>query len=143
LVERYLAVSGELGREGRLPEGPWGRVAVFLEAAWTPGLPDRSGPEELGPAADFLFDWRELPDGVGSPQGRFRARVLEVSELWADAGIALTGGYERVALTVSLPLWASEAAFADEPFRGQEKKPFALRWAITLKVFPEWGEEPR
>lgn len=135
LVFSYVAASGELSREGRTEAGLWGRIGLFLEAAWTPAVPGVVGPEELNEEGDLLFDWRELPEGEDEARGRFRARVLEVPKVWADGGLSFTGGYDRVALTLSFPLWASESAFADEPFSG-ERKPFALRWSFNITFFP-------
>ncbi len=132
LVKRYVAASGELGRTVESTRGFWGRVAGFFEAAWLPGLPERLGPESLRPNGALLFDWRELPTGEDEELGRFRARSLEVSSLWADLGVAFTGGYERVAVMVSVPFWSSEPGFAGEPLSG-EKRAFAPRW--TLSVF--------
>jgi hypothetical protein len=136
LVKRYLGASGELGRllEGR--NGLWGRVGLFLDAAWAPGLPDRLGPESLWEEGSLLFDWRELPEGEGAELGRFRARSLEVSELWADAGVTVTGAYRALAATLSLPLWVSEPAFAGESLGGA-KKAFAVRWVLTFRFFPD------
>ena len=135
LAKRYLAALAELSRQGYTRGGFWGRASAFLEAAWTPGLPDRFGPEQMNQDGDLLFDWRELPDGEDQPQGQFRARALEVSEFWADAGLAFSGGHEMIAVTLSFPLWASAPAFASEPITG-EKKAFALRWALTFTFFP-------
>ena len=135
LVYSYLGAGGSLSAEGETEAGFWGRAVLFLEAAWTPGVPNVVGPELLNPDGDFLFDWRELPSGVGAEQGRFRARVLAVPSLWADAGVALTGGYDKVAVTLGFPLWANEPAFADEPIQG-EKKAFAVRWSFSVAFFP-------
>ena len=132
LVKSYLGLAGELSRRARLESGVWGRIGVFAEAAWTPGIPDIVGPADITPDADFLFEWEKLPAGEGEELGQFRASALEISELWGDAGISLTGGYSHVAVTVSLPLWVSEPAFATEP----EKNAFALRWALTIEFFP-------
>lgn len=131
LVKRYVAASGEFGRTVESTRGFWGRVAGFLEAAWLPGLPERLGPESLQPNGALLFDWRELPAGEDNELGRFRARSLEVSSLWADLGVAFTGGYDRIAVMVSLPFWSSEPGFAGEPIRG-EKKAIALRWTLSV-----------
>lgn len=136
LVRRYLAASARLARTARSPEGFWGRLGAFLSAAWTPGLPDRIGPEQMNEDGDLLFDWRELPEGEGEELGRFRARVLAVSELWADAGLELSGGYRRLGVTVSVPLWASQPALAYEPIGGGEKKAFAPRWTLTVRFQP-------
>lgn len=139
LVRRYLAVAGALSRQRRLVSRLWGRASVFAEGAWTPGLPDRLGPDQLQPGDAFLFDWRELPAGVGAPLGRFRARVLEVSELWADAGLAASVRYGGVGIELSLPLWASQPAFADPPLSGGDKKAFAPRWALRIFLSPTGG----
>ncbi len=135
LTKRYIGAAGALSREGHTREGLWGRASVFLEAAWTPGLPDRFGPEQINAESSLLFDWRELPDGEDKAQGRFRARSLQVAEIWADAGLAFAGGYDRLAVTVSFPIWASAPEFANEPLRG-DKKAFALRWTLTVTFFP-------
>jgi hypothetical protein len=136
LVKGYLGAGGEIGREIETDIGVWGRVAAFAEAAWTPGIPDRLGPEELNEDGSLLFDWEELPAGEGKPLGQFRARSLEVAEIWADAGLALSAGYDKLAVTLSLPLWASEPAFAGEPISGGAKKAFALRWALSVAFYP-------
>lgn len=143
LVKRYLGLAAELGRTIPLRHGLWVRAAGFLEAAWTPALPDRVGPEGLHGNGALLFDWRELPDGEGEAQGRFRARALEVSQLWADGGVALTGGFRGVSLTLSAPLWANQAEFANEPIVG-DPSPVAARWAVTITVrsAPPPGLEP-
>jgi hypothetical protein len=141
LVESFLGALGQVSRGGETSSGLWGRVDAFLEAAWIPGIPDRLGPEQLNEDGDFLFDWRELPEGEDEAQGRFMARVLEVSKIWADAGITLTGGYRNVAVAVAFPLWASEPAFADEPIGGGEKKAFAARWTLTVLFFPKGRPE--
>ena len=86
--------------------------------------------------AAFLFDWRELPEGEDQALGRFRARSLHVPQLWADAGLAFTGGYRRVAVMVSFPVWASVPDFASAPIGGGRKKPFALRGTLTIIFFP-------
>ena len=136
LVDGYLSAGGAIGRGGATRSGFWGRVDAFLETAWTPGIPDRLGPEQLGPDGSFLFDWRELPSGEGSEQGEFRSRVLEVSELWADAGFTFTGGHRNIALAISTPLWASNAAFADGPAGDGAKTAFAVRWTLSIFFFP-------
>ncbi|KPK75945.1 MAG: hypothetical protein AMS25_17880 [Gemmatimonas sp. SM23_52] len=137
LVKRYLAAGGEIARDIETDVGAWGRVAGFAEAAWTPGIPDRLGPEQLNEGGSLLFDWQELPAGEGEPLGRFRARSLEVNEIWADAGLALSAGYDKLAVTISLPLWASDPAFAGEPISGGDKKALALRWALSISFFPQ------
>jgi hypothetical protein len=124
-----------LSREAETTSGFWGRVGLFLEAAWTPGIPDVLGPEGLNPEGQLLFDWRELPEGEGEAQGEFRSCVLRVPKLWADGGVSFTGGYDKVALTLSFPLWASNSAFADQPITGNVK-PFALRWSFNVIFFP-------
>jgi hypothetical protein len=136
-VKRYLAAGGEIARDIETDVGAWGRVAGFAEAAWTPGIPDRLGPEQLNEGGSLLFDWQELPAGEGEPLGRFRARSLEVNEIWADAGLALSAGYDKLAVTISLPLWASDPAFAGEPISGGDKKALALRWALSISFFPQ------
>ncbi|UCF19529.1 MAG: hypothetical protein JSU87_16670 [Gemmatimonadota bacterium] len=135
LTKRYIGAAAELSEEEHTREGLWGRASIFLEAAWTPGLPDRFGPEQINAESTLLFDWRELPDGEDQAQGRFRARALKVAEIWADAGISFAGGYDKLAVAVAFPLWASAPAFADEPITG-EKKAFALRWTLTLTFYP-------
>ncbi len=140
LVKRYVAASGELGRTVQSTRGFWGRVAGFFEAAWLPGLPDRLGPESLKADGALLFDWRELPAGEGNDLGRFRARSLTVSSLWSDLGLAFTGGHDRLAVMISVPVWASEPGFAGDPVSG-EKKSLALRW--TLSVLFTAGGPPR
>ncbi len=132
LVKRYVAASAELGRTVATTRGFWGRVSGFFEAAWLPGLPERLGPESLRTNGAFLFDWRELPAGEENELGRFRARSLEVSSLWADLGVAFTGGYDRIAVMVSVPFWASESGFAGEPISGGEKNALALRWTLSV-----------
>lgn len=132
LVKRYLAARGEIGRSRALENGLRGGISLFLEGAWTPGLPDRIGPEEFDLSGPILFDWRDLPAGEGRERGQFMARVLSLSEIWADAGFALTGGYKVVSVTVALPIWASEPALADEPVGGGERKAFAARWSFTV-----------
>ncbi len=134
LVKRYIGTAVEYGRTVAVRHGVWGRVAGFAEIAWTPGIPDRLGPEQLGPDGPILFDWRELPVGEGGPLGRFRARVLEVDEVWADAGAALTIGYRRLAARVSLPLLASAPAFAGDPLLREDKRTLALRWSLTVRL---------
>jgi hypothetical protein len=136
LVKSYVGASGDISTGGETDSGFWGSVSAYLATAWTPGIPERLGPEALNEDGSFLFDWRELPQGEGEAGGRFRARVLQVSELWADAGFTLTGGYRRVAVTVSLPLYASEPAFASEPIGGGQKSAFALRGTLTIQFFP-------
>lgn len=137
LVRRYVALSGAIAREGRTPQGVWGRVSLFAEAAWLPGMPDRLGPEQLSEDGAFLLDTSRLPGGEGGEAGQFRARMLAVSELWADAGISFTAGYDRVAATLSIPIWASEPAFAGEPLVGEGVRAFALRWTFSLSFYPE------
>ena len=134
LVKSYLGLSGAVSGEASLSGSFWGEVAAFAEAAWTPGLPDPLGPEDLNPDSDFLFDWQQLPAGEGRELGQFRARVLNAPEIWADAGLAFTGRYERLAVTISFPLWASASAFAGEPFSDNEKRAFAMRWNLTITV---------
>ncbi len=136
LVDGYLSAAGAIGTAGATTSGFWGRADAFLEAAWTPGIPDRLGPEQLNPDGSFLFDWRELPSGQGTEGGQFMARVLEVSKLWADAGFTFTGGYRNVGAAVSLPLWASNAAFADQPAGDGPKQPLALRWTLSVIFYP-------
>lgn len=136
LVERYLSAGGSLGVGDATPSGFWGRIDGFLEAAWTPGIPDLVGPADLNPESSFLFDWRELPQGEGSPGGQFNASVLRVRELWADAGFAFQGGFRNVAAMISLPLWASNAAFANAPTGDGPKKNFAMRWTLTVMFYP-------
>ncbi len=137
LVKRYIAASGTIRRAAGSPAGVWGRLGGYLAAAWTPGIPDRLGPEQLNEAADLLFDWQELPEGEGKASGRFRARSLEVSKLWADAGLVLTGGYRKVAVSLWFPIWASQAAFAGDPILGDQEGAFALRWALTIAFVPQ------
>lgn len=132
LVKSYLGLSGAISREHALWRRFWGGIAAFAEAAWTPGLPDPVGPEDLSPDGDLLFDWQQLPAGEGRELGRFRARVLSVPEIWADAGLAFTGGYERLAVTISLPFWASASAFAGESLSDNEKRAFVPRWNLTI-----------
>ncbi|NIU80159.1 MAG: hypothetical protein GWN71_43505, partial [Gammaproteobacteria bacterium] len=115
LVDGYLSANGSIGKADATEAGFWGRIDAFFEAAWTPGVPDRLGPEELNAEGALLFDWRQLPAGEGEARGRFLARVLEPPQLWADAGFALKGGYKRLGVAISLPLWASDADFADAP----------------------------
>lgn len=136
LVESYLGVNGAIGTGGATQGGFWGRVDAFLEAAWTPGVPDRLGPEELNEDGGLLFDYRELPGGEGAAQGRFLTGTLEPPTLWADAGFALEGGYRRIAAAVSLPLWASQADFADDPIGSGPPKSLALRWSLTVAFYP-------
>ena len=109
----------------------------FLELAWTPGLPERLGPEAINESGALLFDWRELPAGEDRPLGRFFARSLEVSEIWADAGVGLTGGFRNIGVEISVPFWASEPAFANEPIGDGEKKAFAARWTLSISFFPQ------
>ncbi len=52
-----------------------------------------------------------------------------------------TAGYDRFALTLGLPLWVSEPAFAAEPFRGDENKSLAIRWTFTFTFYPEGRPE--
>lgn len=132
LVKRYLAGRGEVTRAGYTRMGFWGTVSAFLEGAWTPDLPDRFGPDGFDRTSPLLFDWQELPLGEGEARGEFMARVLEISEFWADAGLAFTGGYEGVAITLAVPFWVSEPALANDPFRGEETKSFALRWSLEV-----------
>ncbi len=136
LVRRYLGAAATISGLTETESGLWGRGAAYLAAAWTPGIPDRMGPGEMNDAGDLLFDWRELPDGEGREGGQFRASSLEVSEIWADAGLELTGGYRRVAVTISLPLWASQPAFASESLLAEEKSAFAFRWALSIVFQP-------
>lgn len=136
LADGYVGAMGVLSREIETASGFWGRADGFLETAWIPGIPDRLGPEELNEDAAFLFDWRELPEGEDQALGRFRARSLHVPQLWADAGLAFTGGYRRVAVMVSFPVWASVPDFASAPIGGGRKKPFALRGTLTIIFFP-------
>ncbi len=131
LVKRYVAASGELGRRVESIQGVWGRLAGFAALAWLPGLPDRLGPESLRFNGPILFDWRELPAGEDREQGRFRARVLEVPAIWADAGLTVSGGYDRVAVMLSFPFWSSQPGFASEPVSGS-KRAIALRWTLTV-----------
>lgn len=135
LVNRYIGLATQVERTLRLERGFRVGLGLFLEGAWTPGLPDRIGPEQMGPNGSILFDWLELPDGEGEPRGEFRARVLEVPELWADAGLRVTGGYRRIGVTLSLPFWVNAADFADEPLTG-DRSPFALRWNLSLTFTP-------
>ncbi len=132
LVKRYIAASAELSRWWETRLGFAYAVTGFLAAAWTPAIPDRLGPEALNPDGAVLFDWRELPAGEDEALGRFRARSLEKSEIWADAGLAVSGSYDRVRVTVSVPVWASAADFASQPIGGGEKKAFALRWTLSI-----------
>lgn len=136
LIKRYVGAAAEFGRAAATRWGLRGRASAFLEAAWTPGLPDRLGPESLRENGPLLFDWRQLPVGEGKELGQFRARSLGAPELWADAGLALTAGYDRLSLTVSFPLWVSEPAFAGEPIGGGAKKALALRWTWTVRFVP-------
>lgn len=139
LVRRYLAASGQLSRSAGTSNGLWGRLAAYLAAAWTPGIPGVMGPEQMNEDGDLLFDWRRLPDREGEEQGQFRARSLKVSELWADAGLQLTGGYRLVAVTLSLPIWASQPAFAGESIFGGDKNALGLRWALSVTFYPRGG----
>jgi hypothetical protein len=136
LVKRYIGVLGELAKEGATESGFWGRAAAFFEAAWTPGIPDDIGRSEMTADGDLLFDWRELPTGEGSAGGQFNTGTLQVSELWADAGLAFSGGYGNLAVMVSLPAWASAPDFANEPIGGGEKKAFALRGSLSVLYYP-------
>jgi hypothetical protein len=136
LVKQYAAALAEIGRSGATAVGFWGRVHGFLELAWTPGIPERLGPEAMNESGALLFDWRQLPAGEDQALGRFLARSLEVSEIWADAGVGLTGGFRNVAVEVSFPFWASEPAFANEPIGDGEKKAFAARWTLSVSFFP-------
>ncbi len=142
LVKRYVAALADISRSGGTELGFWGRVHGFLELAWTPEIPDRLGPEEINESGALLFDWRELPAGEDRFLGRFLARSLEVSEIWADAGVALTGGFRKIAVDVSFPFWASEPAFANGPIGDGEKKAFAARWTLSVSFFP-WGRLKR
>jgi hypothetical protein len=135
LVRRYLAASGALSRAAGTAHGFWGRVGAYLAAAWTPGIPDVMGPEQMNEDGDLLFDWHRLPPQEGREQGQFRARSLRVSEIWADAGLQLTGGYRLAAVTLSLPVWASQPAFAGEPITGGDKNAFSLRWALSVTFY--------
>ncbi len=136
LADGYVGAMGMLSRSFEAPSGLWGRADGYLETAWIPGIPDRLGPEQMNEDASFLFDWQQLPEGEGQAQGEFRARSLHVSNFWADAGLALTGGYRNVALMVSFPLWASEPDFANERIGGGERNPFTLRGTLTIVFFP-------
>ncbi len=94
-------------------------------------MPERLGPESLGDDGALLFDWRELPAGEDNDLGRFRARSLTVSSVWSDLGLAFTGGYDKLAMMISVPFWSSEPGFAGEPVSG-EKRALALRWTLTV-----------
>jgi len=134
LVKRYVAGRAEIGRSQAATSGIWGRFSLFVEGAFTPALPQRLGPDDFDLASPILFDWRQLPAGEGEARGRFMARVLEVPELWGDAGVALTAGYKSLSITVASPLWASEPALADEPAGGGQKKALALRWSLSVAL---------
>ncbi len=136
LVKRYIAASGELSRAAGSSDGLWGRLGAYLAAAWTPGIPDVLGPEQMNEDGDLVFDWRRLPEEEGGEQGQFRARTLEVPEIWADAGLQLTGGYRLVAVTLSLPVWASQPAFAGASIVDGDKNAFGLRWGLSVTFFP-------
>ncbi len=136
LADGYLGALGLLSRSFESVSGLWGRADAFLETAWIPGIPDRLGPEQINEDASFLFDWQELPEGEGGGLGRFRARSLQVSRLWADAGLAFTGGYRNLAVTVSFPVWASEPDFADAPLTDGDRNSFALRGTLTIVFYP-------
>ncbi len=136
LVKRYAGALTEISRAGETAAGFWGRLHGFLELAWMPGIPDRLGPDEINEGGALVFDWRELPAGEGRPLGRFLARSLEVSKIWADGGVGLTGGFRKIAVDVSFPFWASEPAFANEPIGDGEKKAFAPRWTLSISFFP-------
>ncbi len=142
MVKSYLGLSGELSREASHPSGFRGRLGVFGEAAWTPGIPSPVGPADLNPNGDLLFDWQQLPEGVGNAQGQFRASVLQIPSVWADAGITATGAYKRIAVMFSFPLWVSEPSFGSDPLTGDERRAFAIRWNLTVIFFPssESGE---
>lgn len=136
LVKKYLAASGRVSTDAETETGLWARFAAYLAAAWTPGIPDRMGREQMNDDGDLLFDWRALPDGQGEEQGQFRAGVLEVSQLWTDAGLEVTGGFRNVAVTISLPLWASQPAFARESILDDERSAFGFRWTLSFAFFP-------
>lgn len=136
LVKRYVGASTQVGREAESASGFWARLDGFFELAWTPAIPERLGPDAIRANGALIFDWRELPAGEDEAQGRFLARSLEVSEIWADAGVSLTGGYRSIAVQVSSPFWASQAAFANEPVGGGQKKAFAARWTLSVMFFP-------
>lgn len=142
LVKRYVAARGELSQIGTTTGELWGRASIFIEGAWTPALPERIGPDGFDGGSPLLFDWRDLPPGEGEALGEFMARVLNPPEVWADAGLSATGGYGSFSVTLAVPFWASEAALADEPLAGGKKKPFGLRWSLTV-AFEPWlnGEE--
>ncbi len=141
LVKRYVSAVGEVSGGGESAAGFWGRLHGFFEVAWTPGIPERLGPEAIDEESSLIFDWRELLAGEDEPLGRFMARSLEVSKLGADAGMAITGGYRNVALAFAFPLWASEPAFANEPIGSGKKKALALRWTLTISFFPHGRPE--
>lgn len=141
LVKRYVAALTEVGRAAASVSGFWGRLDGFFELAWTPAIPDRLGPEAINADGALIFDWRELPAGEDQAQGRFLARSLEVSEIWADAGVSLTGGFRNLAVQVSSPFWASEPAFASGPIGDGEKKAFAARWTLSVLFFPQGRPE--
>ncbi len=136
LVESYLAASGEISRQAQARNGAWGQIGAFFEVAWTPGIPSVVGPEEMNDDGSFLFDWTRLPPEEGAELGQFRARVLEPPKIWADGGLAVTGGYDKVEATLAFPIWASDAAFADEPINDTERKPLALRWSFNFTFYP-------
>jgi hypothetical protein len=137
LVKRYIGALAEAGRAAESVSGFWGRLDGFVELAWTPAIPERLGPDAINASGSFIFDWRELPTGEDEAQGRFLARSLRVSEIWADAGVALTGGYRDVAVQISSPFWASEAAFANGPVGDGEKQAFAARWTLSILFYPQ------
>lgn len=143
LVKRYVGASTQVARATESNSVFWGRLDGFFELAWMPAIPERLGPEAINANGALLFDWRELPAGEDRAQGRFLARSLEVSEIWADAGVSLTGGYRDIAVQISFPFWASEPAFANGPVRdGQQKKAFAARWTLSI-MFSPWGRPNR
>ncbi len=134
LVKSYVGLSAALDHWLQNESGFWGKVAAFGEAAWTPGVPATVGPETINRQGDFLFDWEKLPEGEGKERGQFRAGVLPLPKLWADAGIGISGGYRQLAVTLSFPLWASEPAFATPPIGGggDSRSAFALRWNLSV-----------
>ena len=48
----------------------------------------------------------------------------------------LDGDYRRVAVTISLPLWASQPAFASESLLDEGTSAFAFRWALSIAFHP-------